>query len=65
MCWEYSLLVPEEPAGDPAAAGPQGIGDSPKDTMGTGGTDEGETGTGERDRQRAPLARGQLEDKEE
>ena len=43
---EYGLLVPEELAGDPDAAGAQGSGDNPKDTIGAGGTDRRETGTG-------------------
>ena len=62
---EYSLLVLEDLAGDPDAAGPQGSGDSPEDTTGTGGNDGRETGTEERNEQRAPLACGQPEDKEE
>ena len=36
---EYGLLAPEDPAGDPVAAGPQGSGYRPNDTTGTGGTD--------------------------
>ena len=59
---EYSLLAPEEPAGDPDAAGSQGIGDIPEETTGTGGTNGKETGTGERNGQRAPLAHGQPDD---
>ena len=43
---KYGLLVLEEPSGDPAAAGPQGSRNDPKDTMGTGGTNRRETGTG-------------------
>ena len=35
---KYGLLAPEEPAGEPAAAGTQGSGDSPKDTTETGVT---------------------------
>ena len=62
---KYGLLALEEPAGNPAAAGPQGSGDSPENTTGTGGTDKRETGTGERNEQRAPLANGQPLDKEE
>ena len=47
---EYGFMAPEEPenpAGDPAATGPQGSGDNPEYTTGTGGTDERETGMGE------------------
>ena len=62
---EYGLLAPEEPAGDLAAAGPQGSRDSPGDTTGTGGTNGRETGMGEQDRQRALLARDHPEDEEE
>ena len=62
---EYGLLAPEELTGDPAATGPQGSGDSPKDTTGTGVTDRRETGTRERNGQRAILASGQREDKEQ
>ena len=43
----YGLLAPEEPAGNPAATGPQGNGDEPKDTTVTGGTDGRETRTGQ------------------
>ena len=53
---EYGLLAPAEPAGNPAAAGPQGIRDSPNDTTGTGGTYRRETGAEERNRQRVLLA---------
>ena len=35
-CHKYGLLVPEEPAGDPAAAEPQERGDGHDATMGTG-----------------------------
>ena len=62
---EYGLLAPEEPAGDPAAAGPQGSGDIPKDSMGTGGTNGRETGTGERNGHHTLLTRGQTGDEEE
>ena len=58
-------MAPEEPAGDPAAAGPQGIGESPEDTKGEGGTNGRETGTGEQNMQRAHLVCGQPENKEE
>ena len=59
------MLALEEPAGNPATAGPQGIRDSSEDTIGTGVTDGRETGTGEQDGQCAPLACGQTEDDEE
>ena len=49
---KYGLLAPEELAGHPAAARPQGSGYSPEDIMGTGGTYGRKTGTGERNRQR-------------
>ena len=45
---EYGLLAPEEPAGEPAAAGHHRITENPKDTIGTGGTKGGETGPRER-----------------
>ena len=51
---EYGLPAPEGPAVNPAAAGPQGSGDDPKDTTGTGYTGGMETGTGDRNRQREP-----------
>ena len=62
---EYGLLALEDTAGDPAAAGPQGSGDNPKDTTGIGGTDGRETGAGERNGRRMPLVRGQPEKEEE
>ena len=61
-CCEYSLL---DPAVDPAAARPQGSGDSPEDTTGAGGTDRRETGMGEQNGQCVILACGHPEDKEE
>ena len=61
---EYGLLVLEEPAGNPAAAELQGSGDSPENISETGCTDRRETGTGERNRQHALLACGQMEDKD-
>ena len=62
---KYGLLEPGEPAGDSSAARPKGIGDSPKDTTTTRGTDGRETKTGERNGQCVPLTRDQTEDKEE
>ena len=62
---EYGLLAPEDLAGDPAAADPNGSRDIPKDTWETGRTDGRETGTWERNGQRALLACGQPEDKDE
>ena len=61
---DYGLLAPEELAGDPAVAGSQGSGETPKDTMGTGGTDGREMGRGERNGQRASLMCVQSEDKD-
>ena len=61
---EYGLLAPKEPAGNPAAAEPQGSGDSPENTTCTGETDRRETRTGEQNRQCALLACGQMEDKD-
>ena len=62
---KYGLLVPEEPAGNPATAGPQGIRDNPEDTTGKGKTDRKEMVAGGWNIQRAPLVRVQPEDKEE
>ena len=62
---EYRLLPSKETAGDPSAAVPQGSDDSTKYTTGTGGTDRRGTGTWEWNEQRALLARGHPEDKEE
>ena len=45
-CREYSLLAPEELAGNPATAGDQGGGEIPGDTTGTGGTYGREMGKG-------------------
>ena len=42
---KYGLLAPEDPAGDPAAAGTQGSRDIPKDITKTGGTNRRDTGT--------------------
>ena len=61
---EYGLLAPEGPAGNPDAAVPQGNGEDPEDTIWTGVTDGRETRTGERDRQRKPLTRGQTVEEE-
>ena len=55
---EYSLLAPEDPAGDTAAAEPQECGDGHDFTMGTGGPDMRETETGDRNGQLALLACG-------
>ena len=59
---EYGLLAPEVlegPEVDPEVTGSQGNRDNTEDAMGTGGTNRRETRTGERERQRAPLACGQ------
>ena len=61
---EYGLLALEDPAGDPDAAGPQGIEDSPEDTTGIGGTEGNETGTKEQNGQHTLLLRGYPEDEE-
>ena len=50
---EYSILAPEEQAGDPAAAELEGSRTSPNDTSETGLRDRRGTGTRERNRQRA------------
>ena len=45
---EFILLAPEateETEEDPASVGNQGIGDSPEDSTGSGGTDKRQTGT--------------------
>ena len=62
---EYILLDPEDLTGNPAAAEPQGRREKPKDTTRTGDTDGRETGTGERNGQRALLVRGHPEGGEE
>ena len=56
-CCNYGLLAPEVLAGNPDSVEPQGSGDNPEDTMGAGGTDRRETGTGERNGQRAARQR--------
>ena len=65
VCREYTLLLPEEPAGDPAAAWPQWSVGSPEGTMGIGGIDRRETRTMERNGQCTLLACGQPEDEDE
>ena len=60
---EFGLLALEEPAGESAVVEPQGSGDSPKDTTGTGDTDGREKGTGKRNRKCVILAHGHTEDR--
>ena len=59
---KYGLLEPEEPTGDPAAAGTQVRGGGHGATSGVDGQGWGETETGDGTGQRALLVHGMLED---
>ena len=58
----YGLLVPAEPAGNPADAETQVSGDGHKDTMETEDQDQRETATGDGTGQRALLVHSMPED---
>ena len=64
-CHKYGLLGPEERVGDPTTAETQGIRDSTEDTSEIGRIYGRGTGTGELNGQRALLACGQKEGKDE
>ena len=62
---KYGLLSLEDPAGDPAAVGPQDSRNIPEETLETGSTYGRETGTGGRNGETALLACSQPEDEAE